>query len=161
MKTRMALLISSTILIAATHAFADDTHDAHHAAAAAASSSTSAMMSAHPGAQYEAMRSEMFKIMDQMHQIRQTKNPVERRRLLGEHMQTMQETMRMMRTMGGPMMMGMSGGQQTGGPAMHAQGASGGVDVSERMTMLDQRMDMMQMMMEQMMQQQNPPAPAH
>ncbi len=64
-------------------------------------------------------------------------------------MQTMQENMKMMRGMGGPMMMG-SG--QSGGMMM--DGKKGGMtegDMMKRHEMMEKRMDMMQMMMEQMM----------
>lgn len=160
MKTRMIPLIAGAALIAATQAFADD---AHHAAADAPSSGAAAVSSAQPGVhsgkRIEAMRSEMLKMMDQMRQLQQTKDPAERQRLLDEHMQTMQETMRTMQGMGGPMAMGMMGAQQKDGAAGHVHGTSHGAGTNERMNMMEQRMDMMQMMMGQMMQQENPPAP--
>ena len=60
---------------------------------------------------------------------------------MDKHMGQMQENMKLMRGMGGPMMMG---GQKGGGMM--------GGDPKQRQEMMEKRMDMMQMMMEQMMQ---------
>lgn len=76
----------------------------------------------------------MQKMREQMAAIRATKDPKERARLMEEHMQVMQSTMRQMRQDSGCMMMGDGTGM------MSRQGAGG--------------MNMMQMMMEQMQQHQ-------
>lgn len=74
----------------------------------------------------------MKKMQDQMTQVYAEKDPKERDRLMQEHMQTMQETMKMMHASRG---MGMMDGAKQGG---------GG-----------KRMTMMQMMMDQMTAHQN------
>lgn len=102
---------------------------------------------------------------EQMMRIREAKSPVEREKLMREHMQTMLEQMRAMRAMGGSgnmtcgMMSGgmMSGGMMSGGKmggGMMQGGAAGGVtDGGGMMRCTRDRLDMMQMMMEQMMGQ--------
>lgn len=72
----------------------------------------------------------MQKMQKQMQQVHATKDPVERKRLMEEHMNAMQGTM--------PMMSGM--------------GPRAGADPVERMQMMEMRMDMMHKMMEQMVQ---------
>ncbi len=76
------------------------------------------------------MGEHMQKMQKQMQQIHASKDPAERKRLMDEHMKSMQGTM--------PMMSGM--------------GARAGADPSQRMQMMEMRMDMMHKMMEQMLQ---------
>ena len=87
------------------------------------------------------MQEKMKAMQVQMDKIGKTTDPEERQKLMLEHTQAMQENMKMMRGMGGPMMMG----GQKGGAMM-------GGDPKQRQDMMEKRMDMMQMMMEQMMQ---------
>lgn len=79
----------------------------------------------------KSMNMDMSKHMPQMEKIRATSDPKERQQLMRDHMQSMQDNMKMMHGMSGPMTMG---------------------DMMKRHAMMEQRMDMMQMMMEQMMQ---------
>jgi hypothetical protein len=86
----------------------------------------------------------------QMDKIHKTTDPAERQKLMQAHMQAMQENMKMMRALGGPMMMG---GSQHGGMKLgDKKGAMMGGDMMQHHEMMEKRMDMMQMMMEQMMQ---------
>lgn len=80
---------------------------------------------------------QMQKMQDEMRRIRATTDPVERRRLMDEHMKSMQQMM--------PMMSGMAGMGQ--GPG---QGSP-----DQRMQMMEMRMDMMHKMMEQMLQHES------
>ena len=95
------------------------------------------------------MPEKMKAMQAQMDRIRNTTDPEERQKLMQEHMQTMQENMKAMRGMGGPMMMdapkdrGMMGGKK---------GRMKDRDMMKRHAMMEKRIDMMQMMMEQMMQ---------
>ena len=93
-----------------------------------------------------SMDMEKMKAMQsQMDAIRTVTDPAVRQRLMGEHMQSMQENMKSMHAMGGPMMQG----------GMMKDGKKGGMKEDEMMkhhAMMEKRMDMMQMMMEQMMQ---------
>lgn len=73
------------------------------------------------------------KLQELMGKIRQASDPVERRKLLQEHMRTMQEGMKQMRGMGGGMMMG---------------------DMMKAHDMMERRMEMMETMMEHMMQRE-------
>jgi hypothetical protein len=88
------------------------------------------------------MDMEKMKAMQaQMETIRIVTDPEVRQRLMQDHMQAMQDGMKDMRGMGGPMMHGgmMKGGMKDG-------------EMMKRHAMMEERMDMMQMMMEQMMQ---------
>jgi len=67
-----------------------------------------------------------------------------------EHMQTMQENMKTMRAMGGPMMK--DAGEHGGMKMAEKKGGMTRGDMMKHHAMMEQRMDMMQMMMEQMMQ---------
>lgn len=75
------------------------------------------------------MGEHMQKMQRQMQQIHASKDPAERKRLMDEHMKSMQGMM--------PMMSGM--------------GARAGADPDQRMRMMEMRMDMMHKMMEQML----------
>jgi len=93
---------------------------------------------------------ENMKLMQQqMDKIATTTEPKERQQLMKAHMQTMQENMKSMRGMGGPMM---KGGMGMGPGMMEKKGGMKDGDMNKRQEMTEKRMDMMQMMMEQMMQ---------
>ncbi|MBI5463008.1 MAG: hypothetical protein HY941_12555 [Gammaproteobacteria bacterium] len=99
------------------------------------------------------MQEQMRKMQMQMDEIRKTTDPEKRDRLIDEHMQSMQEGMKMMRGMGGSMMHDMMmGGEMPSGKSMQGGGMSKSGDMMGRMNMMEERMDMMQMMMEQMAQ---------
>ena len=107
----------------------------------------SSAMSMDADKQNSQMQENIKKMQHQMDMIATTTDPKERQKLMQEHMQTMQETMKAMRSMGGPTMKGggMAMGDKKGGGMM-------GGDVKARQDGMEKRMDMMQMMMEQMMQ---------
>ena len=96
------------------------------------------------------MREKMKAMQGQMDRIHQTTDPKERQKLMHEHMQAMQASMKAMRGMGGGMM---KGGGEHGGMKMDAK--KGGMkdgDMMKHHTMMESRLDLLQMMMEQMMQ---------
>ncbi len=96
------------------------------------------------------MEQDMKNLQLQMDKIHKTTDPKARQKLMDAHMQAMQETMKAMRGMGGPMM---KGGCKHDGMMMCAQ--KGGMkedDIMKNQEMMEHRLDMMQMMMEQMMQ---------
>ena len=99
----------------------------------------------------EMMKQNMHKMMQQMKKIHATNDPAERKQLMHDHMQNMQKNMKMMRGMGGGMMMGMTSDKMKGNK-MTAKGMNS-KDMGQSQQMMEQRMDMMQMMMEQMMGQ--------
>ena len=115
--------------------------------------------------QLEQMQARMKLLQEQMRRIREAKTPAERSKFLREHMHTMLEQMRAMRSMGGSMMSGMmghgmmGGGMMRGGMGggMRGEGMMGGGNTAatpaERRQWMQDRLDMMQMMMEQMMGQ--------
>ncbi len=102
---------------------------------------------AQTGAMQMGMMGNMEKMQAQMQRLMQTQDPKEREKLLHEHMQTMQESMKMM---SGMMSQGMMGGGKSG-DAKSGQGMFLGMSADQRMQMMEQRMDMMQKMMEQML----------
>ena len=108
-------------------------------------------------AQMSQMHTYMTLMQSQMDTIHATTNPKERQKLMQSHMQTMQESMAMMRSMSKPTPMG---GGQGGGMAMGGdkgqpgdKGMMGG-DMMKRHQMMEERMGMIQTMMEQMLQHQ-------
>ena len=95
----------------------------------------------HPEARESAPLAAMeprMKAMREMHErMMNAKTPEERNAMMADHMQAMQDGMRMMKGMGGM------------GAMPDPKGMPG--DMARRQQMLEQRMDMMQMMMEMMM----------
>ena len=109
-----------------------DPHKAHHPAGSASAAAPKSM----PGKTAPAMApmANQMKAMQEMHdKMMGAKTPEERNALMAEHMQTMQEGMGMMKGMGG----------MTGPKSPPS-------NMTERQTMMEQRMDMMQTMMEMM-----------
>jgi hypothetical protein len=102
---------------------------------------------------WQPMIDHMKKMVAEMERIQQTTDPMERQKLMAEHMRQMHQGMGMMRGMGGPAM-----GMMHGGMRGHQRPA--GPD--HRMQWMEYRMDMMHTMMEHMMQHQRmyPPQPA-
>lgn len=93
------------------------------------------------------MQDNIKKMQDQMDKIAVTSDPKEREKLMQEHMQTLQENMKAMRSMGGPMMR-----RDRMAPSDKMGAGTSGGDMKMRQEKMEKRMDMMQMMMEQMMQ---------
>ena len=108
-------------------------------------------------AQMSQMHTNMTLMQSQMDTIHATTNPKERQKLMQAHMQTMQDSMAMMRSMNKPMTMdggpggGMAMGADKGKPG--DKGMMGG-DMMKHHQMMEERMGMMQTMMEQMLQHQ-------
>ena len=104
------------------------------------------------------MRARQLKMQEQMKQIRQTRDPQERQRLMREHWQTMQESMQMMhqgRGMDGCPMMGMG---DMHGMRMPEPGDTSTAALKRREQMMDACMRMHsqdQMMMDHMMDNQD------
>ncbi|MFM0415938.1 hypothetical protein [Paraburkholderia aromaticivorans] len=166
MKTRLTLFVATAALLAASAVAANDAHHpesaAQNTASPAATTAGATQSGPTPGSakRFDEMHQQMQKMLAQMDKIRQTKDPVERKRILDEHMQTMQDTMQAMHSMGGPTMMQMMGGQGMGGATNRTESGKRGTGANQRMDMMEKRMDMMQMMMEQMIEQQKQSAPA-
>jgi hypothetical protein len=103
----------------------------------------------------EKMQANTKRMQSQLEQMAKSKDPVQRQKLLQEHMQTMQENMMAGKSMMGGMMdcPMMKDGMMGGGMGMMGgkggMGASGGDDMmAKRMDMMEKRMDMMQMMIQ-------------
>lgn len=113
------------------------------------------------------------KLQELMGKIRQTSDPMERRKLMQEHMRAMQDGMKQMGGMGGGMMMGMGSGGKQGEMmmGMGSGGKQGGMmmgmgrgdkpgggmmkgDMMKAHNMMKMRMEMMETMMEHMMQRE-------
>ena len=131
---------------------------------------------AQPAPQVKKMQDNVKKMPAQLDRIARAKTDEARQKAMAEHMQTMQENMKMAHDMKAGMMMDcpmMEGGMMGKGgmAAMHGgmmgkggMGMMGGgaapADAPDRMQQMEKRMDMMQMMMEQMMRRQDGTAPA-
>jgi len=107
--------------------------------------------------QLSGMHEKMKTMQGQMEKIRKTTDAKDRQKLMQEHMQAMQENMKMMRGIGGSMM---TGGSQHGSMKM-GETKDGMMDggMMKRHEMMEKRMDMMQMMMEQMLQHEQMMSP--
>jgi hypothetical protein len=102
------------------------------------------------------IQANMERMQQQMDKVATTTDPKERQKLMQEHMQTMQETMKVMRGMGGSKMKG----SEHGGAMMRDKkpGMQNG-DMQKRQDMTDTRIDMMQDMMEQIMKRDKASTP--
>ena len=100
-----------------------------------------------------------------MQEMRNAKSDAERQRIREQHMESMQQHMQLMRGGAGPGMMGQRQGPSDGGQGMGNQpkGQAGGMgprsggagmDPEQRLEMMEQRMEHMQLMMEQMLEHQ-------
>ena len=157
--TILAAVASMTV--AAMPLYAVDEHHPEKAQQAAPMPKAEAMeKTSEPAADRQMGQAQetMRKLQELMGKIRQTSDPVERRKLLQEHMRTMQEGMKQLRGMGGGMMMGMGSGGKQGGMMMgmgSGDKPGGGMMMGDMMkthNMMEMRMEMMETMMEHMMQ---------
>ena len=159
------LLISNMVvglLMSVPVAYADDAHHPEQGGTPAVKSAPDqAMSSGVADAQMAKAQERMKQAQALMAKLRESKDPVERKRLMQEHMQAMRDTMGMMRgmrmgMMGGGQGMGMMGGGQGMGMMGGGQGKgsakTGGMMPMHQM--MEDRMEMMQMMMEQMFERQ-------
>jgi len=110
----------------------------------------------------QKMQANTRRMQSQLEQMAKSKDPIQRQKLLQEHMQTMQENMMAGKSMMGEMMdcpmmkdgmigggMGMMGGKGgMMGPGMQGGAAAQDDMMAKRMEMMEKRMDMMQMMMQ-------------
>ena len=116
-------------------------------AAAPAKPAMSMPMDAH----MSQMHTNMTLMQSQMDTIRATTNPLARQKLMQAHMQTMQDSTAMMRSMDKPMSMdgGQGGGMAMGGDKGKPgdKGMMGG-DMMKHHQMMEERMGMMQTMMD-------------
>jgi len=137
--------------------------EAHHPEKAGEATSAPAQ----PAPQVKKMQDNVKKMPAQLDRIAKAKTAEARQKAMAEHMQTMQENMKMAHEMKAgmimdcPMMaggmmgkggMGMMGGGMMGKGGMGMMGGGAApADAPDRMQQMEKRMDMMQMMMEQMM----------
>jgi hypothetical protein len=110
----------------------------------------------------QKMQANTKRMQSQLEQMAKSKDPVQRQKLMQEHLQTMQENMTAGKSMMGGMMdcpmmkdgmMGGGMGMMGGKGGMMGQGMQGGMAgqddmMTKRMEMMEKRMDMMQMMMQ-------------
>ncbi|MFL6581370.1 MAG: hypothetical protein ACJ8G2_11575 [Burkholderiales bacterium] len=154
-------IVTWTLAMPTIHAADEDEHAAHRAPAAQ-SNPAEAIAKDEAARMKMKIHDEMKKMQEQMERIHATTDPLERRKLMEEHMQTMRETMKTMHGIGSDMM-----GKKQGEPMMKegGKGADNGMDkerdkggmqmgmmMKKRHQMMEDRMDMMQKMMEQMLE---------
>ena len=164
MKTTLSTLAAALLL--ALPAYADDAHHPGQKAAPAASAPAPAPAAKAPavkaptvGAPLKRMQANVKTMRAQLERIGKTTGEEARRRLLAEHLQTLQESMMLGKEMADDDHCSM----MDGGMAMHGHPGMGmmapGNGMMERMQQMEKRIDMMQMMIEQMGKTQPMPAP--
>ena len=139
MKLVRPLCLALALLAAGAPSWASqhDQHKGHHPTGAASASAASSKSMPGKITPEKARMANHMRAMQAMHdKMMAAKTPEERDALMAEHMKTMQEGMGMMKGMGG--MGGMA--SPKGAPT----------SMTERQSLLEQRMDMMQTMMEMM-----------
>lgn len=151
MEARFALLVIAASVIGAVSVHAAQNEKSPPAQSAQMQHGQTPRMDDKQMAQ---MQERMKEMQSQMERVYKTKDPDERRKLMLEHMESMNQGMKMMRGMGGGMMMGMMGGKSGGMGSMMGDGGKPVMDPKQRQDMMEKRIDMMHMMMEQMMQHQ-------
>ena len=150
------LLFGAASAIAQTTA---DEHAAHHPEGAPPPPVSSAVQGMVPPAMTR-LQGNMKSMQELMAKIHASKDGAERKRLLQQHSEAMEEQMEMMRGMGGS-----AGGMKIGGmqgeasPTASAQGGPAMVDAMMKQMMMNHqamqgRMDAIEMMMGQMLQHQ-------
>lgn len=165
---RITMTAIAASLAFAAPVFADD---AHHPEKAAEAKSAPAQ----PAPQIRKMQDNVKKMPAQLDRIAKAKTDEARHKAMAEHMQTMQENMKMAHYMKAGMMdcpmmeggmmgkggMGMMHGEMMGKPGMDMKAGDAAAAIpADRMQQMEKRMDMMQGMMEQMMRRQDGAAPA-
>lgn len=105
MKKSILFAVITTVALSAPIAFADDAHhpEQDKKAAPAKSSKTAGAADKQTDMQMDQMQEQMKKMQAQMEKIRKTTDPKERQKLMQQHMQSMNEGMKMMRGMCGDM----------------------------------------------------------
>ena len=160
---KFAMTAIAVSLAFAAPVFAEE---AHHPKKAGDAKSTPA----EPAPQVKKMQDNVKKMPAQLDRIARAKTDEARHKAMAEHMQTMQENMKMAHAMKAGMMdchmmgkggMGMMHGEMMGKPGMDMKtGDAAAASPADRMQQMEKRMDMMQGMMEQMMRRQDGAAPA-
>lgn len=158
----VSLALSSPLVLAASHG----------AANTQSGMGSQMMQQGGSGMAQMPMMRQMQQMQEQMGLIHNTDDPKQRRKLLEEHIESMQGMMQMMhgmmgsqggmmgpRGMGQGAMQGQGPGMMGGQGSMTGPGATNMPDMSgqfgQRMDMMQERMNTMQMLMDQMMQNQS------
>ena len=160
----LALALALSTIGVSTWAAQHDQKQSPPTTGAPSGPASSKVMPGKPGPDMASMDTQM-KAMQAMHdKMMAAKTPEERNALMGEHLKTMQDSMRMMNGtadgMGGMMgdkMGGMKGDMKGGLKGGMKGGLKGGM--AARQQMMEKRLDMMQAMM-QMMTDRLPATPA-
>ena len=148
-KFTLSVFLASLLAVPLAQAADEEDHAAHHPGADQ-SQAVPAQDDKAAGMKMEKMQEKMKKMHEQMSKIQSTSDPKARQKLMEEHMQSMRESMKMMRGMGG----GMMDKKKKGEPMTEDGEKTGGMQMGmmKHHKMMEDRMDMMQMMMEQMME---------
>lgn len=150
-----AITAIAASLAFATSAFADDAHHPQQAPEPGAVPTEPAA----PAVQ--KMKDNLKKMQAQLDRIAAVKTDEERQKATAEHMQTMQENMKMASGMRAGMTdCPMMEGGMMGKGGMGMMGGNSSDAMAKHMERMEKRMDMMQMMMEQMTKSPSMPTPA-
>lgn len=153
-------LIATTLLLSSGLIFATEKSHEHDTSPSQATmkQDNSAVMDK----KMPMMHEKMQKMQAQMTEINQTQDPDKREDLLKTHMKSMQDMMKMMRTMRGEKTMKMGQGMNMSDGKMMEMPEDGMIEgkqqnmmeMMNRQSMMEKQMNMMQMMMDQMMENQ-------
>ena len=150
------IFLACLFAVPLVQAAAEEDHAAHHPGAD--QSQATPAQDDKAAMKMDKMQEKMKTMQEQMGKIHAAKDPQERKKLMKEHMQSMQEGMKMMGGMGA----GMRGGDMMA--KARKDQAESMTDVGDGMEMcmmmkkhksVEARLDMMQMMMEQMMEHES------
>lgn len=138
-----AMMLAMPPVFAADQA---DEHAMHHDAAKASAVAAVSGEANQDTAATQQMPEKMQRMQELMAKLQSSKDPIERRKLLDQHYQLMQEQMDAMHEMSG---MGM---ERVNAQGKTMEKGTTGMGMMKNHQMMAKRMDMMQMMMEQMLQ---------
>jgi len=138
MKTKLLILTAALTALPVSIIYANDAHHPNKMSPGTTMKGGMGMMG--------NMHTKMQNMMQQMNEIRNTKDPDKRDYLIDKHMKSMREGMKMMDD-------GMMGGKgkMAGMSNMDKNKNMNKEDMQKRMSMMEERMNMMQGMMGQMM----------
>jgi hypothetical protein len=151
-KFTLSMFLASILALPIAQAADEEDHSAHHPGAGQEQADTAPDNKA-AGMKMDKMQERMKKMQDLMSKIHSTSDPKERQRLMEEHMDSMRDSMKMMRGMGKDMMGKKHKGDRPAGDGADKDGMMGCM-MMKKHQMTEDRIDMMQKMMEQIIERE-------
>ncbi len=155
----LSVLIALALISSAPVAFAQDDeqdHSAHHPAAGSEPEAAPPAGHDHGTGKASALQENMIKIESLMQQI-QTSDPARKRELLGQHLQALQQQMRLVVGQRATMKMSMKEGAKTDSDTPDGMMKDGGMMKGGGMKMhqkVEQRLDMIERLLQQVIERE-------